>query len=89
MSGSTYTNYYGDLIGLPALALSNLPLPGQGVWMNIDAAGLVDTIDLHAMVQPKYMLMETGMGAGPVVNPESPSDWLRTFSIDFTTLGDK
>ncbi|MGA3403196.1 MAG: hypothetical protein ABSC95_28620 [Acetobacteraceae bacterium] len=87
VSGSTYTNYYGDLIGLPALALSNLPLPGQAVWMNIDDAGLVDTIDLHVMVKPYYMLAETGMAAPPQVNPESPTDWLRTFSIDFTTLG--
>ncbi|SEW00877.1 hypothetical protein SAMN05444851_0836 [Aliiroseovarius sediminilitoris] len=76
------------LRSLPNLAKSNVPLIGQGVWMNENDAALTDKVTVHIAVTPHWLLTE-GMYDG------SLHHWNTAFGgtfkykqeIDFTLLG--
>ncbi|WP_088283109.1 hypothetical protein [Ideonella sp. A 288] len=51
----------------PVLALSNLPIPGQAVWMNENAAGLAEQLTLHVSINPTYVVVEGVPGQGSLL----------------------
>jgi len=56
-----------NLRELPTQALSNVPLPGQAVWMNDNPAGLAEKLTLHVTVNPLYQIIEGVDGQGSIL----------------------
>jgi hypothetical protein len=56
-----------NLRELPIQAVSNLPLPGQAVWMNDNPAGLAEKLTLHVMVNATYQIIEGVDGQGSLL----------------------
>ena len=52
---------------LPIQALSNLPIPGQAVWMNDNDAGLAEQLVLHIEINPTYVVIEGAAGDGSLL----------------------
>lgn len=53
-----------NLRELPIQALSNLPIPGQAVWMNDNDAGLAESLVLNIVVTPLWQIVEGVPGDG-------------------------
>jgi hypothetical protein len=56
-----------NLREVPIQALSNLPIPGQAVWMNDNDAGLGEKLVLHIAVTPLWQIVEGVPGDGSLV----------------------